>query len=184
MAVRKLLSPGWMIFLGIVMIVGGLVAVGLPHVMTLTAMTFLGIILCAVAALQMVAALQSGSWGTGIGGFLGGVLYLVAGILVINRPGAAAAIITLVLGMVLLFRGAMHIGLSLELKPERGWGWVLFGGILGILLGIALLVRWPLTSVWFIGLVVGIEILWTGFSMLTIGMALKSAPPPGEAESA
>ena len=177
MADQKLLSPGWMIGLGLAMIVGGLVAVGLPHVMTLTMMTFLGVILCAIAAFQILAALQSGSWGAGIGGFLGGVLYLVAGILVINRPMGAAAIFTLVLGMVLLFRGAMHIGLSLDLKPEKGWGWVLTGGVLGILLGILLLVRWPMTSIWFIGLVVGIEILWSGFSMLTIGMALKAAPP-------
>ena len=152
--------------------------------MTWTAVTFLGIILCVVAVFQIIAAFTSGSWGIGIGGFLGGVLYLVAGILIINRPVTAAAVITLILGMVLIFRGAMHIGLSLDLKPEKGWGWVLFGGVLGILLGILLLLKWPATSLWFIGLVVGIEILWTGFSMLTIGMALKSAPPEGEATAA
>ncbi len=168
------LSPGWMIFLGVVMIIGGIMAIGLPFAMTLTAVTFLGVILCVVGGFQIVAAFQSGSFGAGIGGFLGGVLYLVAGILAVVRPGAAAAAITLILGMVLIFRGVMHAGLSLELKPEKGWGWVMFGGILGILLGIMLLVKWPSSAIWFIGLVVGIEILMSGWAMVFMGLGLKN----------
>jgi len=167
------LSPGWMIFLGIVMIIGGIAAIAMPYMMTWTAVTFLGVILCVVGGFQIVAAFQAGSWGAGIGGALGGVLYLLAGIMTIGRPVTAAAVITLILGMVLIFRGAMHIGLSLDLRPEKGWGWVMFGGVLGILLGILLLVKWPSTGVWFIGLVVGIEILWSGWSLVFMGMAVK-----------
>lgn len=167
------MSPGWLLFLGIVQIVTGVLAIALPHIGGLAIATMLGIVLCVAGGFQIVGAFRGGSFGSGLGGFLGGALYAVVGILVLTRPGIALGVITLLAGLLLLFRGFLRIGISFDLKPEKGWGWVLFGGAVAILLGIMVLAGWPESAWWFVGTVLGIELLFSGWAHVFLGMAAK-----------
>ena len=95
------LSPGWMMFLGVVQLITGILAIALPEIAGLAVSTVLGIVLCVAGGFQIVAAFSQGSWGVGIGSLLGGVLYLLVGILVLTRPGITLAVLTLLAGLLL-----------------------------------------------------------------------------------
>ena len=181
MAKDETLSPGWMIFLGVIQILTGILAIALPHIAGMAVSTIIGIVLLVAGGFQIVGAFRRGSFGSNIGGFLGGVLYLLVGILAIAHPLITLGALTLLAGMLLIFRGFLRIGASLEMKPIKGWGWVMFGGIVALLLGIMILFRWPYSAWWFIGTVIGIELLFSDWSLVFLGMAAKDAKDTAEA---
>ena len=79
--------------------------------------------------------------------------------------------------------GAMRIVLSFQARPLRGWGWILFGGVLSVLLGFLIFRNWPLSGAWAVGTLVGIDLLYTGWSMIALALAARGAgeTAPGEA---
>jgi uncharacterized membrane protein HdeD (DUF308 family) len=104
---------------------------------------------------------------------LTGVLYLIAGIFLINNPVGAALGLTLLVAVCLLTGGAVRIVLSL-LERFDGWGWVVMNGIVSVLLGAAIWRQWPLSGLWALGLFVGIEMLFSGLSWVMLALAVRS----------
>ena len=92
-----------------------------------------------------------------------------------GRPGLGLATLTLLLGGYLIVDGISGTVLAFHVRPEKGWGWMLFSAVLGILLGFLLLREWPLSGLWAIGTLVGVNLLFSGFSMISIGSAVKGA---------
>ena len=83
--------------------------------------------------------------------------------------------LTLVLGTFFVIEGISKTAAAIELKPLKGWGWAMFDGIVGILLGILVLVFLPGASVWLIGLLLGIKLIFAGWDLIFLSMALKKA---------
>lgn len=115
----------------------------------------------------------AGSWGMGVMAFLGGAFAVICGILVLFDPLRGLAALTLVLAIYFVIDGIQRIVLAFRLRPVDGWGWVLFGGLLSILLGVLIWSRWPLSGVWAVGTLVGIHILFGGWTMIAITMAAR-----------
>ena len=79
------------------------------------------------------------------------------------------------LAIFLFLRGIIQIQGAFAVKPENGWGWLLFGGILAILLGVLLMMKWPIGGMLAIGIFIGIELLFSGITVLMFGGDLRRA---------
>jgi uncharacterized membrane protein HdeD (DUF308 family) len=105
---------------------------------------------------------------------LAGVLYLIAGVFMIDKPMEAALALTLLVAACLLVGGMLRIIHSL-LERFNGWGWELLSGAVSLILGTAIWRQWPLSGPWVIGLFVGIEMLFSGLSWMMLGLAARSS---------
>ncbi|MFO0807628.1 MAG: HdeD family acid-resistance protein [Gemmataceae bacterium] len=161
----------FLIGMGIALIFLGMAAIGSSFVATLATATTIGFLLLLGAIFQIVTAL----WGRGWPGFalhlLAGVLYLIAGVFVIENPFEAAVSLTFLIAVVLLVGGVFRMVLSL-LERFRGWGWVFLNGVVSAALGVGIGRQWPLSGLWVIGLFVGIELLFSGLSWTMLGLML------------
>ena len=86
---------------------------------------------------------------------------------------AAAAVLTLLLGASLLASGIMRAVLAFSVKEEAGWVWVLISAIITVLLGLIILSHWPVSSLYVLGIFLGIDLVFAGASWIGIGMGLR-----------
>jgi len=166
----------WLILFGIIEIIIGILAITTPLMAGLAITMMVGVLLLLAGLSRLIGALKAGSWGAGILGFLVGVLALVGGIIMLTRPGAGLAWITWLLSLYFFVVGLSGIALALKLRPEPGWGWRMFNGILSLLLGILIMRHWPLSGAWAVGVLVGIHFLSSGWTMLFVGLNVRRLP--------
>jgi len=166
-------NAGLIIVLGVVTVIAGFLALVMPWASGVGIAIFVGIALVFGGVARLVGAFSAGSFGRGTLAFIGGALTLLAGALMVARPGIALATLTLMLGAYLLVDGVFGAVLAFQVKPEKGWGWMLLSAVMSLLLGFLLLREWPLTGLWAIGTLVGIHMLFAGFSMISIGTSAR-----------
>jgi uncharacterized membrane protein HdeD (DUF308 family) len=169
-------NAGWLILLGIIEIIIGILAIATPLMAGLAVTIMVAVLLLLAGVSRLVAALKAGSWGAGILGFLVGILALAGGIIMLARPGAGLAWITWLLSLYFFVVGLSGIALALKIRPHHGWGWRLFNGILSLLLGILIMGEWPLSGAWAVGVLVGIHFLFSGWAMLFVGLGMRRLP--------
>lgn len=173
-------NAGLLVILGVVTVVAGVLAMAAPWVSGIGVAIFVGFALVMGGFARLLFIFNAGSFGQGALAFIGGVLALVAGVMMIARPGFGLATITLMLGAYILIDGIFGVVLAFGMRPEKGWGWTLVSAAMGVLLGILLLKEWPLSGAWAIGTLVGINMLFAGFSMISIGSAARQFVKTGE----
>jgi uncharacterized membrane protein HdeD (DUF308 family) len=167
---------GWFLGLGILLIVLGTIAVGSSVVMTLATMVFIGWLMIFGGVLQAAHAWTCKGWSGFFLDLLTGILYTVAGFMIVANPGASAVALTLLISMFLIFGGIFRMVAAVAARFEN-WVWLLLHGVVNLLLGIAIWQQWPLSGLWVIGLVVGIDMLFNGWSLVMLGLAAKKLPP-------
>ena len=106
---------------------------------------------------------------------LAGVLYAAIGVLIFDRPIAAAATLTLLIAAFLIVGGIFRIAAALTMRFE-GWVWSLISGVIALLLGLMIWWQWPEASLWVIGLFVGIEVLFNGWTWVMLALGLRRLP--------
>jgi uncharacterized membrane protein HdeD (DUF308 family) len=153
--------------LGILAIILGMLCMMMPGLTGLSVMTMIGFFVLAGGILRMFWAFTAGSLGKGMLSFLLGGLTLFGGILLLAHPLLAAGVLTIVLALYFIFDGIGEMILAFILKPGTGWGWLLFGGIVSILLGIIIWRQFPLSGVFAIGILFGIKLFFNGLLMVT-----------------
>ena len=166
----------WFFGLGILLIIAGACAIAVPHVMTQTAILVLGFLLVGGGVVQIVNAFVARSWRGFFVHLLAGMLHLLVGGLLIEHPLRAAEGLTLILAVAFLIGGAIRIVVTL-LDRFPGWGWVMLNGAVTLFLGISIWRQWPESSTWVIGLFVGIDLLFNGWSWVMLGLLVKGARP-------
>jgi uncharacterized membrane protein HdeD (DUF308 family) len=166
-------NAGLLIFLGVLTVIFGVVAVGSPLITGVAVTVFVGFLLLGSGVTQIIHALKSKQWGTGFWGTVIGLLGVVAGLLMIFRPMVGLVTMTMLLAIYFLVDGISEIIAAFRIKPDQGWGWVLFNGIVAVLLGFMIWRQWPVSGAWAIGLLVGIHILLTGWSMIILGTGAR-----------
>ena len=166
-------NSGLLIFLGVLTVIFGVVAIGSPLITGVAVAVFVGFLLLASGVARIVHALKSKQWGTGFWGTVIGVLGVAAGLLMIFRPLVGLVTMTMLLAIYFLVDGVSEIIAAFKIKPGQGWGWVLFNGIIAVLLGLMIWRQWPVSGAWAIGLLVGIHILMTGWSMIILGTGAR-----------
>lgn len=166
---------GWFVGLGIGLIVLGFIALGYSAVATLASVMLFGWLLVVGGVLQTAHAFGRERWKSFFIDLVAGILYLVAGLILMANPLAGAATLTLVIAVFLWVGGVFRIVASLAVR-HHNWGWLLLNGIVNILLGTLIWQQWPLSGLWVIGLFVGIDMLFNGWALAMLGMAMKRMP--------
>ena len=167
-------NAGLLVGLGVLTVIAGFLAIGSPMVSGAGVSILIGIALVIAGVARTVGAFSAGSFGQGALAFVGGILTFVAGVILAGRPGLGMATLTLLLGGYLIVDGISGAVLAFHVRPEKGWGWMLFSAVMGVLLGFLLLREWPLSGLWAIGTLVGINLLFSGFSIISVGSAARS----------
>jgi uncharacterized membrane protein HdeD (DUF308 family) len=163
----------WLIVLGVLTAILGVLAIASPLMSGIAVTLFIGGLLTVMGVMQIIAAFKSGQWGSGIVGTLIGLLSIAAGLLMIFRPGIGLASLTLFLAAYFLVDGIFEIIASFKMKPESGWGWMLFNGIVAAVLGFLLWRQWPVSGSYAIGILFGIHILMSGIVMIVVGFGAQ-----------
>jgi uncharacterized membrane protein HdeD (DUF308 family) len=173
---------GWFLVLGILLIVVGVIAVGSAFITAIASILFFGILLMISGGVQVINAFMGRSWRGFFLHLLAGLLELIVGWLMIEQPLHFAAAVTLFLAVAFVVGGVMRIIVALR-DRFADWEWVLLNGVISLVLGIAIWRRWPEDSIWVIGLFVGIDIIFSGWSWVMLGLMVK-APGPKPAPAA
>lgn len=166
---------GWFLLLGIVLVILGIAAVSAAVLTTLISVIFLGSLLL-VGGIFVIIDTFKFWWQKWEGFFihlLMGILYIVAGIVLLQNPVLGSISLTFLLGVFYTLIGLFRIFQSVTFRLI-GWGWLLFSGLVSLLLGILILSNWPQASFYIIGLFVGIDLIVAGWVYITISMTSKA----------
>ena len=166
-------NPGTIVVLGIVTMIAGILSLAMPWASGVGVAMFVGFAMLLGGIARLIAAFHAGSFGSGTLAFLGGGLTFLAGVILIARPATGLAVLTLMLGGFLLVDGIFGAVLAFQVRPNQGWAWMLFSALMSALLGFLLLKEWPLSGLWAIGTLVGVNLLFTGASLLSVGSAAR-----------
>jgi uncharacterized membrane protein HdeD (DUF308 family) len=166
---------GWMITVGVALIILGALAVAGAVLTTMLSMTILGWMLVIGGVIQIVHAFSAPRWRGIILSLLEGVLYGVVGALMVTRPLESAAVVTLLLSAFLMTTGFFRILSVPTFLRIRNWGWIFASGIISFLLGLAIWAQWPVSGLWVLGAFIGIEMIGWGVSLVMLGVSAVDA---------
>jgi uncharacterized membrane protein HdeD (DUF308 family) len=163
----------WSIVLSILLILAGIAAIILPPVASLAVTIFVGWMLVLSGIIHFVYAWKTRHTGGVLWEVLIGVVYVAAGAYLLWNPIVGLAAVTLALALYLLFEGLLEFVLSYQLRPAPGSGWLLFDGIITLILALLIWRIWPIGAPWILGLLVGISMLVSGTARLMLTVAAR-----------
>lgn len=164
---------GWIVALGVVYVVAGFIALGSVVMATVASVLVVGIMMIVAGVAEVINAFQIKTWGKFLLWALLGVLYIVAGFITFDNPLFAAALLTLLLGASLVASGVMRLILAFSMKAETPWLWIALSGVITLLLGFLILARWPINSIYILGLFLGIDLIMAGAGWIGLGFGLR-----------
>lgn len=179
-------SWGWFVALGIALIVLGAACILGEISATLITVVVLGWLLLISGIITLVHAFQTRTWSGFLLYLLSALLRLFTGFMLVRFPLGGALGITLLLALLFIVGGTFRAIGAGKLRFPR-WGWAVASGVISVALGITLLVQFPVSSLWFIGLAVGVDLIFEGTSLVALGSALHAiagrvrgaaVPPP------
>jgi uncharacterized membrane protein HdeD (DUF308 family) len=171
--VRK--SSGWFLFLGIALIVLGMLCVAADVTATFATILAFGWLLLFSGVVALVQAFRVRTWNGFFLYLLSALLRGFTGYFLVRYPGSGAFAITLVLASFFIVGGLFRaIGAGTLHFPR--WGWSVFSGIVSVILGVMLLARLPVSSLWFIGFAVGVDMILEGASLVSFAAAMRKLP--------
>jgi uncharacterized membrane protein HdeD (DUF308 family) len=164
----------WYLALGIALILVGLYCIWAEGAATMASVFLLGVIVLVAGVAQIVGAFLSRGAGHVVLLLMIGALDVIVGLMLIEYPLAGALTITLLLAALFVFGGIFRFVSALWLQFPH-YGWVAFGGLVSVILGILLWTQWPVSALWFIGFVVGLNFVFAGFSWSMMAWRLRAA---------
>jgi len=171
--VRK--SWGWFLVSGVVLMVLGAVCIVKAQTATTFSILVLGWVLAISGVVWLVNAFQAWTWGGFFVYLLNAIIRGVTGYLLIRHPDAGAEGVTMVLAVLFIVGGLFRIGGASAIQFPR-WGWTVFAGVVSTILGISLLISWPTTGSYFVGIAVGTDLVFDGAALLGFAGAIHSLP--------
>lgn len=171
-AEAKALS-GWFLALGILFVLFGFVMIMFPVAGTFSLEILLGLLLLFLGIAQIVMAFTTRKWGGFLFALLGGVISAIVGLLLLVYPLSAVIALTLLLGIYLLVQGVVKIAMAMSIKAGHSGNWLLFDGAITLLLGILIMMAWPIDAAWVMGLLFGISLFFSGISFLMLSSVVR-----------
>jgi uncharacterized membrane protein HdeD (DUF308 family) len=163
------------ILLGAVLIIAGLFVLRNALLATVVSAIIFGTALLIAGLFEIVQAFWAQHWGGFIWRVLVGAFYAVAGLVLVADPLAASVLLTLAFAAALIASGAVRVFLAFSHWERFGW-LLLASGIVGILAGLVILFKWPLSGLWVFGLVVGVDLLVHGTWWVVSGLTARDEP--------
>jgi uncharacterized membrane protein HdeD (DUF308 family) len=168
-------SVGWSIGLSILMLLAGILAIVIPPAAGIAVVLAVAWLLMFSGAVHLVFAWHTRTTGGFVWELLLGILYIGVGAYTLVHPVAGLASLTLILAIYLFAEAVLELVLSFRLRPMRGSNWLLFDGIVTLILAILIWRTWPSSTEWVIGTLVGISMLFSGVSRLVLSLAARRA---------
>ena len=168
-------GSGRLLWLGVAMLVLGLAALLFPVFSTLVAALLVGWVLLVAGGLMLAGAFHIHGTGPFFAALLFGLLLLAAGVFLLFNPLAGAAALTLMLGILFMFQGALEIVFGFEMRPHPGWAGMLFSGIASIAMAVLIAGGWPGISTIVLGILLGVNFISTGLGYIFLSRALSAA---------
>ncbi len=154
---------------GFVLVILGAIAILAPFI---SSMTLTGLVsICAVAGGLTIAtfAYRQNTWLKKIAVFVGGILFTIIGALMFYTPIISLESLTLVAIAVFIADGIMQLYLAYE-NRKQSWGWNVMSGICGLALAGLLVYNWPVSSLYALGTLFGVRIIFSGVQMIVAGI--------------
>ena len=164
----------WSILWGVLLIVFGMLAVGAPYLAAVAVSIFIAWLIVFAGVVHIVLAFHAHGAGSKIWKLLIGIAYVCFGGYLVLRPVVGVASLTLVLATLFLIEGVLDIVLFVKMRPTQGSTWVLIDGIVTLLLGLLIYMQWPSSSVWAIGTLVGISMIFSGVARVMMSLSVRS----------
>jgi uncharacterized membrane protein HdeD (DUF308 family) len=149
---------------GIIFIILGILAIAMPQITTLSVAILIGCLFIVGGIVQLVRTFYFHKAGEIVWSIISALVYLAAGVILLAHPLTGALTLTLLLAIFFVIEGVAKIVLSFEMRSFGNWALLLFSGIVSIILAAIIWSGWPGTAAWVIGLLVGINLLFLGFS--------------------
>ena len=162
-------------WVGVLLLITGFLSLIAPFAAGVSVALFVGMLFIISGVAQFFLVFRSGSFGRGLVLALLAALSVVAGIYMVMQPVAALATLTLFLAGYFIASGVIEAIASFGAKPAPGWGWLLFGAIVSILLGVMIWRQFPLSGAWAIGTLVGVRLIMSGWTLIAVGGLAKDA---------
>jgi uncharacterized membrane protein HdeD (DUF308 family) len=173
---------GWFLFMGVALIIFGTIAIGSAEIMTMVSVMLLGWILIFAGIFEAVHGFARRAWGGFFVNLTGGLLYAVTGLLMVSHPGLAAVTLTFMIAMLLIVAGTFRIVVAFS-TPIHHRGWLILNGVISLILGFCIMDSWPVSGLWVIGLFIGIDMIFDGWTevMLALSVGSGGGPTPPQA---
>lgn len=166
-------SLGWSIALSVLMLLAGFLAIVVPPVAGIAVAVFVAWLLVFSGAAHLVFAWHTRTTGGIIWELLLGLAYIIVGCYILRSPVAGLASLTLALAIYLAAEGVLELILSFQLRSMSGAGWLLFDGIVTLILAVMIWRTWPWSSAWAIGTLVGVSMIFSGTARLMLSLAAR-----------
>jgi uncharacterized membrane protein HdeD (DUF308 family) len=168
----------WFIFAATAFIVLGALAIIEPFIAGLAIATLVGWLLVTAGVVHGVAIFRGGGFGNVVWQIVLTVLYLAAGLYFLAHPVIALGSLTVVLAGVLLAEAIIDLVAFFSARGEQGAGWLVVNAVVTCLLAAMIWWQWPSVAIWFIGTLVGVNLIFKGFSWLMVRSAVRSFRQP------
>ncbi|MGD8235991.1 MAG: DUF308 domain-containing protein [Chromatiales bacterium] len=160
-------------WLGIGMLVLGVIAVMAPAVTGTWVVYIIGGVLLVTGIAQLFSGFQAEGWSAKVIPLILGVITTLAGIGVLGNPILGLGTLTLLLVIFFIAEGIWKIIASLGYRPAEGWFWLLASGAISLVLGFMIWNQWPVSGLWAVGILVGVNLISTGLSLVVLASAIK-----------
>jgi uncharacterized membrane protein HdeD (DUF308 family) len=162
-------------WLGIILIALGVAAVLTPAVAGSAVVIVIGFILLIAGIMTVARGVKAEAGVEKAMGLILGIITALAGITVIGHPLFGLAFLTLLLVGYFVAEGVWKIVVSFRYKPASGWKWLLASGVLSLLLGLLIWSQWPVSGMWAVGVLVGVNLFGTGLALVTLASTLNKS---------
>lgn len=163
----------WFIVFGILLIVLGTLGILFPFFTTIAAKIFLGWLLLVGGLVQIIHAFSARGWSEFFLDLLMGLLFLIGGAWLAFFPLTGIVTLTIFLAAMFVVQGVIEIAMALRMRSHKGWVWMLLAGIVALAVGFLILAQLPSSATWAIGLLVGINLIMTGWAYLLLPMMVN-----------
>ena len=159
---------------GVLLVVLGVAALFFSLIATIATVTLNGILFLVAGAAEIGIGMHARDWGRFFLWVVGGLVYIAAGVVCIVNPVLASVLLTLLLGAGLIAAGVVRAILAFQLPADHPRGLVFVGAAVTVLLGLIIVTHWPLDSVYVLGTLLGVDLLFHGVGWVSFGMGLQA----------
>jgi uncharacterized membrane protein HdeD (DUF308 family) len=171
-------ASGWSITWGVLLIIFGILAVSLPLLAAVAVNALVAWLIVLGGVVHLVMAFHARGAGSVIWRLLVGLAYIVFGGYLLMHPLLGVASLTLLLASLFLIEGVLDIVLYFKIRSARGSAWLLFDGVVTLLLSLLIWIHWPSSSAWAIGTLVGVSLIMSGVARVMMSLAVRRLVPP------
>ena len=162
-----------MLVLGILLILGGVAAIILPVAASLAVTIAVGAAMLVGGGFKAAHAFRCGGWRCRGWSIASAVLYVIGGLLLLFNPLAGMVSLTLLMIVLIGADGVLRMAMAFRMRPDRGWGWLLAGGIAGLAIAIGMVVLLPWISLTALGIMAGLALIFEGWGFVYLALAAR-----------